>query len=182
MFYSAPAAISSSIGRKRINSGTRIRRLALEPSRLVLLEIPAAPGHADLHLFCRTRRPRFARRQRPLRVKSVLEVRIRTFYGALGNNRPAVPKLHRSVRIRCVCLLRLGARRSLLSVKNPRPPWPHQYHGLLGARHNTVFSLASHPSYSRQVAPTLLQEQVRATGPNTAGTTPATFRGVSFTV
>ena len=159
MLYIAPAAISSSIDRRRINSGTCIRRLALEPSRLVRLEISAPLGDVDLHLFRGTRGPRLARRERPLRIKPVLEVRIRTFYGALGSNRSAVSQLQRSVRIRCLCLLRLGARRSLLPIKNPRTSWPHQCHGFLGARHNADFSFASHPAHPWQVAPSLLQDR-----------------------
>jgi len=160
MLYSAPAAISSSIDRKRINSGARLRRLALEHPRLVLLEIPAPLGHADPHLFYRTHCPRLARRQRPRRIKLVLEVDVRTFYGAMGSNRSAVSKLQRSVRIRCLCLLRLGARRSLLPIKNPRTSWPHQCYWLLGARNNANFSFASLPPHSRQVAQSLLQGQV----------------------
>lgn len=124
MLYSAPAAIASSIDRKRINSGMYIERLTFGPSRIVLLEIPVPLGDADLHLFCWTRGPCLAGCERPLRIKPVLAVRVRTFYGALGSNRSAVPKLQRSVRIRCLCLLRVGARRSLLSIKDPRTPWP----------------------------------------------------------
>src|SRR5437879_13096517 len=70
MLYSAPAAISSSID--RINSGTCIRRLALEPSRLVRLEISSPLGDVDLHLFRGARGPRLARSERPLRIKPVL--------------------------------------------------------------------------------------------------------------
>jgi len=156
MLYSASAGISSSKIRERSNLGTLIRSFALESSRL-LLEISAPLGHADHHLFCRTRRPRLARRQRLRRTKAVVEVHIRTVYGALGSNRPAVAKLQRSVRIRCICLLRLGTRRSLLPIKNSRTPWPDQCHGLLGARHDADFNFASHPPHPRQVAPTLLQ-------------------------
>ena len=110
--------------------------------------MPAPLSDAYLHLFCRTRGPRVARRERPLRSKPVVEVHIRTLYGSLGSNRPAVPKLQRSVRIRCLCLLRVGGGRSLLPIKNPRTPWSHQRHWLLGARHNADCNFVSHPRHA----------------------------------
>lgn len=79
MLYSAPSAISSPVDSKRIISAERIRRLALDPWRIVLLEMPAPLSDADLHLCCRTRVPRFARRKRRLWVKPVVEVTFALF-------------------------------------------------------------------------------------------------------
>ena len=93
MLYSTPAATSSFVNSKRINLGTRVRRLALEQWRIVLLEMPAPFSGADIHLFCRTRGPRLTRCERLLRIKSIVEINIRTLYGALGSTRSAVPQL-----------------------------------------------------------------------------------------